>query len=331
MSHGPFTHGIGTFHNCNTVVSTFALDIDFLTKNIGPVIENWDNMRFLLALYRHRTMSAAAMALNTNVATVSRRVERASQLYGVPLFVKEANGWAPTEAALPLLRVAEEFDARLTAERNSRATYNREGMDALVQIAAPPFFNTMVLVPAIDDLLTANPRMRLDVRNRSEATGLGDADILLRSGRPESGRVVARRICSMTFRAYRSTRAAERRPGWIAVDYRTASSPQSLLGREVFGSDPAISVALFEQKLTLMRSTGMGAVLEDNVAAQLGDMTPVDPAGKSVSSEMWMAYHATRRDDPAIKVVADWIVGCFRGGRFGLPRDSDRNPVAVAG
>ena len=67
-------------------------------------MENWDNLRFILALSRHRTMSAAAQALHTNVATVSRRIERANQDFGTPLFVKDQNGWLPTQAALPLLR-----------------------------------------------------------------------------------------------------------------------------------------------------------------------------------------------------------------------------------
>jgi DNA-binding transcriptional LysR family regulator len=279
-------------------------------------MENWDNMRFLLALHRHKTMSAAAVALNTNVATVSRRVERASQLFGTPLFVKDSTGWTPTEAALPLLRVAEEFDARLASERNSRAAAESRGIEGRLQIAGPPFYNTMVLVPELHRLLAPHPRLQVDIRNRSEAMGLGDDDIVLRSGRPEAGRVVARRLRTVTFRAYRATRSEMHLPGWIGVDSRTGTSRQVALGTRIFGRDPNVSVALFEQKLMLMRTTGMAAILADEVASQLADLTPVDPEGPSYQSEVWMFYHATRREDQAIRVATEWIVDCFQSGRF---------------
>ncbi len=280
-------------------------------------MENWDNMRFLLALYRHKTMSAAAIALNTNVATVSRRVERASQIFGMPLFIKDSAGWMPTEAALPLLHVAEEFDARLTSERNNRAATERRGIEARVQIAAPAFFNTMVLLPQLASLLSDHRRLEIDIRNRGDATGLGDSDVMLRHGRPESGRVVARRLATLIYRGYRSNLSELRLPGWIALDARATISPAMALGQRIFGTEPSVTVSQFEQKLMLMRSTGKAAVLIEAVAMQLSDMAPVDPDGPSAESELWMVYHATRREDPAIKVVTDWIVTCFRSGRFG--------------
>lgn len=286
-------------------------------------MDNWDNIRFLLALYRHKTMSAAAMALNTNVATVSRRIERASQLFGMPLFIKDSTGWTPTDAAMPLLRVAEEFDARLASERNNRHATEQRGIEARVQIAAPPFFHTMVLVPQLHNLLVEHPRLAIDVRNRADATGLGDADIMLRNGRPESGRVVARRLATLTYRGYRSNHAELRLPGWISTEHRTNTAPQMVLGQKMFGEDPMISVSLFEQKLTLMRRTGMAAILAEEIADQLPDMAPIDPDGPTIDSEFWMIYHATRRDDPAIRVVSDWIISCFKSGRYGDVTDSE--------
>ena len=280
-------------------------------------MENWDNLRFILALSRHRTMSAAAQALHTNVATVSRRIERANQDFGTPLFVKDQNGWLPTQAALPLIRVAEEFDAGLTSEHHNRLAAEGLGVDAQVMIAAPPFYNTMILVPKVHSLLAEHPRLRLEIRNRGDAMGLGEADIMLRVGRPESGRLVARRLASYKFRAYRSARATRRVPGWIALGHVTSTTALRALGIRIFGSEPRIVVSLFEQLLFLMRSTGLPAILSDQVAAHLPDIEPVETDEEPHTSELWMVYHATRRDDVAIRVVSDWIVACFREGELG--------------
>src|SRR5690606_21012850 len=151
------------------------------------------------------------------------------QIFGVPLFIKDSTGWIATEAALPLIRVAEEFDARLASERNNRAVTEQRGIDAQVQISGPPFFHTMLLVPQLHTLLAQHPRLEIRIRNRADAIGLGDADIMLRIGRPESGRVVARRLVTLTFRAYRSNMAELRLPGWIDNAERSATTPQAVL------------------------------------------------------------------------------------------------------
>ena len=62
-----------------------------------PLMQHWDDLRFCLALYRHGTMSAAAMALGTNIATVSRRIDRLTQAMGETLFLKQDRAWVPTQ------------------------------------------------------------------------------------------------------------------------------------------------------------------------------------------------------------------------------------------
>ncbi len=39
-------------------------------------MQNWDDLKFCLALHRSGTMTDAARILDTNVATVSRRIAR---------------------------------------------------------------------------------------------------------------------------------------------------------------------------------------------------------------------------------------------------------------
>ena len=48
-------------------------------------MQNWDDPKFCLALEQYQTMTAAARALGTNTATVSRRIERLTEEAGEPL------------------------------------------------------------------------------------------------------------------------------------------------------------------------------------------------------------------------------------------------------
>jgi len=59
-------------------------------------MQNWDDLKFCLALERYTTMTAAAKALGTNVATVSRRIERMTEQAGQPLFVRDQTQWVAT-------------------------------------------------------------------------------------------------------------------------------------------------------------------------------------------------------------------------------------------
>ena len=55
-------------------------------------MNNWDDLRFLVALSKTGTMTAAAKSLGTNTATVSRRIERLSETLGMPAFIKTGEG-----------------------------------------------------------------------------------------------------------------------------------------------------------------------------------------------------------------------------------------------
>lgn len=57
-------------------------------------MQNWDDLKYCLALDEFRTMTAAAKALGTNTATVSRRIERLTEEpASLCLLAKIASGW----------------------------------------------------------------------------------------------------------------------------------------------------------------------------------------------------------------------------------------------
>ena len=79
---------------------------------------DWEDVRYFVALARHRTLSATARALHVNHATVARRVASLETLLGHPIFDRRASGYVLTaegkalvnhasamnEAALSILR-----------------------------------------------------------------------------------------------------------------------------------------------------------------------------------------------------------------------------------
>ena len=99
---------------------------------------NWDDLKFFHAVHRTGTMVAAARQLGTNVATVSRRIDRLGEKLGAQVFIKQAGEWVLNPEFRDLLSLVEEFDGRLSAEGNRFAMDHPSASKVTIRIGAPP-------------------------------------------------------------------------------------------------------------------------------------------------------------------------------------------------
>ena len=274
-------------------------------------MDNWDDLKFVLALSRAGTMTAAARALGTNVATVSRRIERITESAATPLFVKADGAWQATPVALGLIAASEEFEAQITREENNARETAGQGLSP-IRLAASPMIIAAILLPRLQDVVREHPNLRLSLRNKVQSTGLGDADIFIRFGRPEAGRLVARRVGSVTFHVYRATGVDGPANGWIGLSAEYDDAPSAILGHSVFKGEPTVRCDQFEHMVEAMKATGLPGIIPDIVGAQDDALTKTDTLHQALELEFWMAYHQSRRDDIAVRAIADWVVKCFQ-------------------
>lgn len=267
---------------------------------------HWDDFRFILALHRYGTMTAAAAALKTNVATVSRRIERAGEMLGKPLFHREGGSWAVSNAGRAFIAVAEEFEANLRREENNidnAASY----LVTTIKLAAPPVIISALLLPALDPLLVAEPLLNVVLTNRVQASGLGDADIFLQTGdRPHAGRLIMHKIGSVSFGAYRfaGTTSAD----WVALLPGFDRTLLTKLGHRVFGRPPRVRVEHFDHKLAVMKTCALGGILPDIATVAEPELELIAEHRQSnLSLDLWYAYHASRRDDAILQKVVTWL------------------------
>jgi len=270
-------------------------------------------------------MTAAAAALRTNVATVSRRIERAGEDLGSPLFQKEGGSWAVTASGRAFIAVAEEFEANLQREENNLGEKSSDQVTT-INVAAPPVIVSTILLPALPDLMRAEPLMNVTLTNRTNGHGLGEADIFLRWGAPESGRLVARRVGSMSFRAYRLKSSAS--PDWAALTHELDSSPITQLGFELFDRPPRLRSSIFDHKVKAMCNTGLAGIVPDAICGRVPELELIpEHADARVNMVIWYAYHASRREDTKLQKAVQWLASavaraCQQGPEF----DGESNP-----
>ena len=259
----------------------------------------WDDLRFVVALYHHKTMSAAADAMNANTATVSRRISRASDYMGGPLFVKSSEGWKPTDIAIKLAKVARDAQDELQQIKNEadQGTYEDTEMriNARSSALAPP------LATFAPNMVRSSPGTRIEISVQDQSLAMGETDLVLSFEEPSKGNIIRKKVGSMEFSAVCSRYFENDLEGWISIDYGSVTPSLEVPMHDYFSTGP------------MLKSFGMPAikqvVLDSPLAAILpAHMTQSDPyitqlGGEraQVSLDIWLFYHASRRGDKTLR------------------------------
>ncbi|MFY0632815.1 MAG: LysR family transcriptional regulator [Vannielia sp.] len=270
---------------------------------------SWDDLKFALALSRHGRMNAAAQSLGINVATMSRRIERLGEILGQPPFVKKADGWQPSPVVTGLLQIAEDIEQRLETEMNSIHA-GTAGQSTRLSIGCPPVVSLFVLYPNLANRAGSLADVTYTFTQRVMEDGLGENDLVLQHKRPESGRVLAQRVATLTSSIYRR-KSASADAGWVSLSEHYDATPFNQTAYQFFETAPSVRVQSMYELYELIGATEMAGPLIDIVAASNPDLTVV-PGGAEVSqTDMWLMYHASRKGDPVVEGTVAWIKDSF--------------------
>ena len=271
-------------------------------------MDNWDDLKFLVALSRVGTMTATAKLLGTNTATVSRRIDRLSEQLGVRAFVKTHDGWKPSEAVRDLIELAQSFDGELQSLLNSHI--ENAGTDAVsITIGTLPVVSSQVLFPGLKAHADLLENVQLSFSDRINREGLGDCDLVIHLGAPESGRVLTRKAGTLTFGTYRPN-DSDNFSDWIGLPAEHDQNPLMQSCFDTFKCPPKARVENFAAIAALMNATGMAGPLPETMARDNPFLTRLD--SEPWEGEFWLMYHETRRNDPGMRRVVDWVTKCFQ-------------------
>ena len=142
-------------------------------------MQNWDDLKFCLALERYQTMTAAARALDTNTATVSRRIDRLTEEAGEPLFLRDNTQWRATDMGRELAQIAPRIEDRISRA----ATETMEQQKAQIL------------------RINANEAtLNLTLSSRQASLAYGETDIILTHVAPTEGRIIRKKVGDLCLR-----------------------------------------------------------------------------------------------------------------------------------
>ena len=286
---------------------------------------DWDDLRFFLAVIRHRSLVGAAKHLNVTQSTVGRRLAALESQLGVQLVQRTMEGYAPSAAGEAI---------RQHVERVEAETYSVEravgGLDTrlagTVRIACPPVLASHVLAPCAAALYARHPEIRMELLSHGPSPNLAarEAEICIQFRRFDQSGLITRRIGTLAFGLYASVSYLSRRND---PDPATGFAGHHLVSMVDENEIPEQASWLAEvagraQVLlrTDSRETLFWAVLQAGGLALLprfrGDAEPalcrLETPTPAPPAEVWLAVHEDARHLPRVRAALDCTVETFR-------------------
>ena len=223
---GPLPLGTGTFckgplHACGSPRR------GGVRYSLWGHLVNWDDLRYLLALHRHGSVSAAARALKVDHSTIGRRITALEGELGAQLVLRQPDGMKLTDAGREAVAAAGVMDAAL-AELASKVGGVTEQPRGHVRVSTTDGLATL-LYGGLAALREEYPEIIVDLVVSSAAVDLsrGEADIAIRMFRETRGDLVARKVGEAGWSLYAAPAYLARKPA--------PGDPGNLRGHDVIG------------------------------------------------------------------------------------------------
>lgn len=288
---------------------------------------NWDDGRLFLAVARAGQMLGAARTLGVNQATLSRRMAVLERALGAKLLIRRTHGSELTDAGRALLATLERVESELIASQ-ARLHGTDAAVSGTVRIGAPDGFGVGFLAPRLARLGERHPDLRVQLVPTPRGFSLSrrEADIAVMVGRPEKGRLVARRLTDYTLGLYAAPAYLARHPAPVEVadlgQHRLVGYVEDLITAPALNyaaeflrswrSSVEVTSAI-GQVAAVRAGAGIG-VLHDYLARQAPDLVPVLPQVR-VTRAYWTAVHENLRDVARVQAATDFLVAEVRAAQ----------------
>lgn len=266
--------------------------------------DNWDDLRFVLAVAETGSVSAAARALEVNHATVLRRVAAFEARNGLQVFERAATGYAVPRDRARLIEAAREAEAAHLAVTRLAAGA-RAPLTGAVRVTSTDTFCLAVLPAALARLRSEAPDLRVDLLCSNAHADLAriEAEIAVRPAPTLPEELVGERVAELGFAVYAPASEPEA-TRWLGLSGPLARSRAAAwMKAEV---DPAEIAGAADSFVVLreMVAAGQGRAL---LPCLLGDgdarLARRSAPMPDIAVPVWVASHADLADAPRLSAV----------------------------
>ena len=289
---------------------------------------DWNDLRYFLELSRQGKLVRAATRLQVDHTTVSRRITALEKQLNVRLFDKSPRGYQLTDAGLRLLPMAEEIEAR-----SNRLYQDIAGKDArlsgTVRVSVPEALGSQVIAPRIVEFCREHPGIEIELIAETRRMSLSkrEADIAINLARPESGRLIAWKLCDYRLKLYGAESYLSEHPPITSPDDLSAHAFVSYIDDLIempqlrfFESTIKNAHVVFRssnvsaQFNAILQGTGLG-IVHCFMAQSHKSLRLILPDLVTVDRSYWLSVHEDLRHVARVDAVCGFLTRILRDNR----------------
>jgi DNA-binding transcriptional LysR family regulator len=281
---------------------------------------DWNDLRVLLAVGRTGKLSAAAIKLRADHATVSRRISALEDALQVKLLERRSTGVTLTEQGQKLMQAAEAMES-LALAGMADLQQSELKISGAVRIGAPEGFGSYFLAPRLGALCDRHPELEIELVAMGAVFSLSkrEADIAVGLTRPEQGRLFSRKLTDYRLGLYAARNYFDSRPEIAKIadlkNHRIIGYIEDL----IFSSELSNMFAQADVPPPRLRSSNLIAqmkaavsgaglcMLPAFIAQNHAQLRPVLANEVAARRTFWLTVHADLRDLARVRETSNFI------------------------
>ncbi|MEL6342986.1 MAG: LysR family transcriptional regulator [Myxococcota bacterium] len=275
-------------------------------------LEDWNDLRFILAAHREGSLTGAARALRVDQTTVSRRLRALQKRAGFALFERLRGGVLLTPAGAAFVEAAEEMERKIH-DLERRTLGAEPPLEGALRITLPEIL-AAAWVDVFVDFKTQFPGVELTVTALDRIVNITrrEADIAIRYVDSPPEHLVGRRVCQLALATFTAPDVAD--PGalpWIGWEADALTDRVFTTWRAKH--DPAgatlIRVDSFHVLVEAVRR-GLGrGILPCGAADRMQGLKRA--SGPDFQMPLWLLTHEDLRKVPRVRALLDHLSAWF--------------------
>ncbi len=294
-------------------------------------MDDWNDLRLVLAVSRTASLTGAARSLGVNHSTAFRRLAAIEARLGVRLFERlPAGAYAPTAAGVRMAAAAERIETETDALDRDLVGADRR-LSGRLRVTCSETLAYALLTPCVARFREAHPGITLDlvIDNRVLSLSRREADIALRVSRPREPDLHGRKLADLGWSIYGAPDVVARyQPvsaddlgGALLVGWEEATvgvNAADWLARNASESSIVYRTnSVVNQMVAVRERVGLGVLPCFLGDAEPGLVRAIPGRLDDISRELWIVTHADLRRTARVRAFMDHA-GAFLTARRAL-------------
>ncbi len=271
-------------------------------------MKDWDDYRLILTLHRSKTLRGAALQLNVNHTTLSRRLVQIDKKWGTKLFERTSDGYTATNAGLQLIQTAEQIEElAYTSERQLRSV--DKDLSGDITLSIPGAIAQFLLLEDLNDFSKIYPNINLQIISSYQFADLdrSEADVVIRGTAMPPEHLVGHKLFPYYVAVYADKDYLDSvaRDDWcltapVAKPEWVEGTSYANLPITFISDDPVLRHQIISKGHAIGRDACYMADQEPNLI-RLSDYTAIP------GQDLWVLTHPDLRNTPKIKTLMSFL------------------------